>query len=331
MRFFICFLVLCLTLSACSKSLAPSQQMQVAAIGLNAAALTDNGQYALIGSVHHGVSLWRTTDRERLYDWSHKENTDTTLIAADFSPDSLWALSADANTLALWDVSDGTGLRFWQAPGTIESVQLGPQGKRALLGLSDHTAVLFDVRKGGIIQTLHHNNRVRSVAMSADGTIAVTGSEDYSAIAWDLSNGQAISRMRHNDDVQLVSISDDGRLAMSASKYDRALIWRTEDGSLIGEIPLAAEKLKRGLRFTAARFSPENQWLLTGRPDQRVTLWQLPGKSEQVIHAVAQWEIPKKSRWKPSGTAILDVAFAPEKNQYLAVASNGFVYWLERQ
>lgn len=298
--------------------------MHVAAVGLNAAALSDDGRHAVVGSMHHGISLWRTEDRERLFDWSHKAQIDTTLLAADMSPEGDWALTADAHTLALWDARSGAGVRFWQAPGTIESVQLGANGGKALLGLSDHTAVWFDIRKGGIIHTLNHSNRVRSVALSDDGKIAVTGSEDSTAVAWDLTTGQAISRVRHGDEVQLVALSADGQLALSMGKYDRALIWSTSDGAILGEVPLAAERLKRGLRFTSARFSKDKQWLLTGRPDQRVTLWQLPE-----LEAKAQWEIPLERRWKPSGAAILDVAFGTGEADFFAIASNGLVYWLQ--
>lgn len=319
-----CLCLCCAFVGACGKPNEPAQSLRVAAVGLNSAALSDSGGHAVVGSVHHGISFWRTEDRERLFDWSHKAQVDTTMLAADISPEGAWAVTADTHTLALWDTRSGAGIRFWQAPGTIESVQLGANGDKALLGLSDHTAVLFDIRNGGILHTLNHNNRVHSVALSDDGKIAVTGSEDYTAVAWDMTTGQAISRVRHGDEVQLVALSADGQLALSMGKYDRALVWSTRDGAVMGEVPLAAERLKRGLRFTSARFSKDKQWLLTGRPDQRVTLWRLPE-----LQPEAQWEIPLERRWKPSGAAILDVTFGPKDTEFFAVASNGLVYWLQ--
>lgn len=317
-------------LVGCSEPREPARSFQVAAMGLNAAAIADSGEHGIIGSVHHGISLWRIADQERLYNWHHKSQLDTTMIAADFSPEGNWALTADIHTLALWNARTGAALRFWQAPGDIQSVKLGPSGNSALLGLSNHTAVLFDVRKGGIVRTLHHQNGVRSVAISDDGRTALTGSDDYTATAWDLSTGKALSKVRHNDEVQLVALSADGELALSVSKYDRALLWSTADGATLAEVPLAAERLKRGLRFTAARFSKDKRWLLTGRPDRIVTLWQVPEQAQTTFAPIAQWQIPTKNSWKPTGVAILDVAFGVSEQQFFAVGSNGFIYELQR-
>lgn len=312
-------------ISSCSQeTLKPHDHVEVAAVSLNAGALSDDGRYAVAGSNHNGISLWRLDDGERLYDWSHQENLPTTLISADFSPDRRWVITADTHTMALWDLQTGEAPRFWKAPGEIYSVQISRNGTNALLGLSNHTAVLFDIQRGGVLRTLNHTNRVRSVALSEDGTKAVTGSEGSTATAWSLSTGQVQSRMQHEDEVQLVALSDDGQLAFSASRYDKAVIWNTTSGELHGELPIQAERRKRGQRFTAARFSPDKKFLLTGRPDQTVTLWRVAD-----LTIMANWQVPKRKVWKPSGAVILDVAFSQEPGHYRAMASNGFVFELQ--
>ncbi len=311
-------------IGACSKpNDSPQAQIEVANTGVNAGSLSSDGSFAVIGTINHGISFWRTTDKERLFDWSHQAQQNTVLIASDFSSNSDWALTADVSTLVLWRTNTGHGERYWQAPGEILDVALSPDAHYALLGLSDHTAVLFDVIKGGVVRTLHHNNRVRSVVISRDGKHALTGSEDFSAIYWDLETGQAISKMQHQDDVQLVQLSDDGSLAFSVSKYDSAILWRTQDGQKLGELPLKAQAVKRGLRFTAARFNKDNTLLVTGRPDQIVTLWEV-----EQLQAIQQWEIPKRKSWKPQGASIIDVAFHAETAQILCLSSNGFISYL---
>ncbi len=314
-----------LTLSSCTQDKRePTHKLQLASIGLNTGAISNDARFAIAGSIHHGISLWRLKDEERLFNWNHKANIKTTLIAADFSPDGKWALTADTHTLVLWNVKTGEATRFWRAPGDILSVQLSRNGATALLGLSDHTAVLFDIQKGGVLRTLNHNNRVRSIALADNGKLAVTGSEDYMANAWNLGTSEVISKQTHEDDVQLVAVSPDGELALSVSKYDKAIVWKTDSGKVVGEVPLKAEHLNRGLRYTSARFSADNQWLLTGRPDQIITLWQLP-----TLNKAQQWRIPKKSKWKPTSATVLDVAFSKKKNQYHALASDGFLYTLD--
>lgn len=314
------------TLLACADAgLAPVDRLEVAAVGMTAGALSDRGDHLIAGSLYHGISYWRLSDGERLFDWSHKAGADTTLIAADFAPDGTWALTADVHTLALWDTRSGAAPRYWRAPGDILAVQLSRAGNHALLGLSDHTAVLFDVRRGGVMRTLNHNNRVHSVSLSDDGKIAATGSEDYTAATWDLENNQPLAKMRHNDEVQLVVLSADGTLVLSVSKYDKAVIWNSTNGEIIAEIPLAASRVKRGLRFTAARFSHDNQYLLTGQTNQIVTLWPLADLSKRT-----SWKVAKRKLWKPTGAAILDVAFTDDANTFYALASNGFAFRLMR-
>ncbi|WP_423896138.1 WD40 repeat domain-containing protein [Candidatus Pelagadaptatus aseana] len=312
-----------LLLSACSDNLSPTSSFEVAVKGAQAAAISNDGLHTVIGSVHHGGSLWRNRDGERLYNWNHKTDDYTTVVAAAFSPDSRWAITANPHTMVLWDMRDGSAQRYWTAPGTILDIALSNDGRFALLGLDDQSAVLFDVQRGGIRRTFHHKNRVRAVDLSEDGRIAITGSEDTTATVWDVQSGKALQRIQHDDDVQMVAISPDGILAMSASQYDKALLWDTRTGKALGRIPLAAEQLKRGIRFTSAKFSSDGRQLLTGRPDQLVQLWDT-----RAIKELARWELPKRDAWKPTGAAVVSVGFQENRGRYLAVASNGFVHRL---
>ena len=311
--------------TACNKTPAPTSSFEVASQGLHTAALDDKGEYVFAASINHGGSLWRTSDSERFYNWNHTENELSTILSADFDSAGNWALTAEAHTLVLWDTSKGSAYRFWTAPGDVLDVALGPNGSSAILGLDDHSAVIFDIRRGGILRTFTHQNRVRSVDLSDDGSIAITGSEDYSAKTWNVRTGKVLFAQQHADDVQLVKLSADGKLALSVSKYDKALVWQSETGEPLGEIPLNAEHLKRGIRFTTARFSHDNRYLLTGRPDQRVELWDI-----QSMQRIQEWLLPKRDKWKPSSAAVLSVSFTQTEGQYLAVGSNGMVHTLQR-
>lgn len=312
-------------LASCSQGIAPQSSIEVAARGAQSAAISDNGNYAIVGSVNHGGSLWRQKDGERLYDWNHKAGQLTTLIASDFSSDGQWAVTADVYTMVLWSMKDGSAYRYWNAPGEILSIALSTNGDFALLGLADHSAVLFDIKRGGIKRTFQHNNRVRSVDLSENGRLALTGSEDDRAILWDVVSGQQLQEIVHEDEVQMVAISPTGDLALTAAKYDKALLWDTRTGKAIGEVPLAAEKLNRGIRFTAARFSADGKYLLTGRPDQTVQLWDT-----RSLNLLQRWTLPKRNAWKPTSAAVLAVGFSERENSYIAVASNGFIHRLSR-
>lgn len=316
-----CFVAASLT--ACSQPAPPEASIEVAAKGIHAAALANDASLAVIGSINHGGSLWNLTEGERLFDWNHRQGDRSLLLSADISPDSNWAVTADANTLVLWDTRSGTAERFWSAPGRIVDVSLNRGATRALLALDTDVTVLFDVRRGGIISTLQHQGEVEDATLSADGTRALTGSADYTARFWNLATSSIVSRVEHEDDVQLVALSPDGSLALSASKYDKVVLWRTDSGEITGEIPLSASRLKRGLRFTAAAISQDNARLLTGRPNGVVELWDLAS-----LNKIQQWRLPKRETLQPTGTSVLDLAFANDTGSFYAVASNGFIHTL---
>jgi WD40 repeat protein len=319
-------LFIVLALSACSGTNTPTSSIEVAVKGAQAAAISDDGKFAIIGSIHHGGSLWRLSDSERLYNWNHKAGELSTIIAADFSADGQWALTANPHTMVLWSMKDGSSARYWTAPGTILDIALSSDGNYALLGLDDQSAVLFDIQRGGIKRTFHHKNRVRSVSLSADNKVALSGSEDFTANAWDVNTGKLISSMTHNDDIQQVALSPDGNIALSASQYDQAVVWDTRSGKSLGNVPLQAEKLRRGIRFTSAQFNQDGSRLLTGRPDQTVQLWNTNSMTE-----IERWKVPKRDAWKPTSAAVIAVGFSSKKGNYIAVASNGFIHTLQHK
>lgn len=303
----------------------PSQSIEVAAVGAYGAAFSDDAKYAAIGSINHGGSLWRIRDKERLYNWNHHQEDYTGIIAADFSPEGDWAITADEHTMVLWKMSDGSAHRFWTTPGSVLSLSLSTNGNYALLGLSDNTAVIFDVKRGGIRRTFHHDAPVTTVDLSNDNQFALTGSEDFTAVLWNIETSKPVHTIEHEEEVVKVAISPDGKRALSAARFDRAVVWNTANGSITGELPLAKEKFKRGLRFTAAKFSDDGLYLLTGLPDRVVQLW-----NAKELKEVAKWTLPKRDQWKPSSTTVLAVGFSERKGNYYAIASNGFIHQLKR-
>ncbi|MCV6626857.1 MAG: hypothetical protein OIF38_12220 [Cellvibrionaceae bacterium] len=317
--------LLALGLAACEKLPGPSKSIEVARQGSHMGRLSPNGSHAVIGSINHGGSLWQVGQGERLFDWNHGDAKKTTLEAAAFSPEGDWAMTTDGITLVLWQVSTGIAHRYWTAPGEVLSLALGPKGNFALLGLADHSAVIFDSKRGGVKRRFAHQGRVRSVDVSADGKLALTGAEDNRAVLWDIQRSKALHRFDHEEEVQLVRFSPKANVVFTAAMYDKAVVWNAASGKPVGTVPFSTERIKRGMRFSAARFSSSGRYLLIGRPDQMVQLWDT-----KTMKALAKWQVLKRDAWKPTSAAVQDVAFAPAKRTYYAIASNGFVHTLKR-
>lgn len=317
-------LLACCTLTACEQSLSPNQQLEVASNGIYAGTLSEDGRYTVIGSIQHGGSMWSLSDGERLFNWNHQSEEPSILISADIEPSGNWALTSETHTLVLWDMNTGNSARFWTAPAEILDLELANGGRYALLGQTDHSAVIFNVIKGGIVRTFNHEGRVRSVDLSQDGRLAITGSEDQTAVIWKVDNGEKLFTIYHEEDVQQVAISPDGKLVFTSAKYDRAEIWDVDSKKLLLNLPLSKEKLKRGLEVTAVRFSEDGKQLLIGFSNQKVELWNVDS------HAVLKsWKLTKRHKWQPSSVNAIDVSFSAQANRYIAIGSNGYIFFLE--
>ena len=92
---FLLLLILTALLSACLRD-APLKTTEVTAQGSYSASLSNNGQFAAIGSIQHGGSLWRTTDAERLFSWNLAAGNFSDIISTALSADGRIALTADA-------------------------------------------------------------------------------------------------------------------------------------------------------------------------------------------------------------------------------------------
>jgi len=306
-------LALVVGLAACGSRDAPVASLEVAARGAFSAALSPDGRQAVIGSLLHGGSLWDIDSGERRFDWNHRAGTYTPITAVAFAPGGDAAMTAEDETLVLWDTAGGAAITYFTAPAKVNAIALGPGGRLALLGLSDDTAVLFDARRGGILRVFAHEGRVRSVALDAAAKLALTGGEDRSARLWDVETGVVL----------LVALAPDGARALSVSKYDRAVVWDTSSGRELGSLPAFRARITRGETWTAAAFSHDGTRLLTGTTDRRVQLWELPA-----VERRAEWEMPRREDWKRSGAYILAVGFGAAEGACLSVSADGFVHRL---
>lgn len=316
-----------LALSACDTGLSDvSASLEVADKGAFSAALSLDGRLLAIGSLTHGGSLWQLETKERLFNWNHRAGEFSPLTALAISPDGGFALSAESESLVLWNTTSGAALTFFNAPSLVLAMALGPGARVALLGLSDGSAVVFDPQRGGILRTLEHRGRVRSVALDQDARYALTGSDDQSARLWEVATGKELQRWLHDGEVRLVALSPDGSRALSTSKYDRSVVWDTQTGLESAEVPVSRWRIARGETFTAAAFSADASVLLTGTSNRTVQRWELPA-----MRRSDNWQMPLRADWKRSGAYVMTVGFSEtDPGLSLGVSADGFIHQLRR-
>ncbi|MCG8312332.1 MAG: hypothetical protein MI976_03870 [Pseudomonadales bacterium] len=303
-------------LSGCGDT--PNQQWQLTAQGAYTIALSRGAQFAAVGSILHGGSLWRLVDGERLYNWNHAQGTKSEIIAAAFSPNLSHALTADKKRMVLWNLKSGKPEGFWEARGGALAVALSSDARFLLVGQENYSALYIDTATGSIISTLAHDGDVNTVAISDNGRIGVTGSEDGNVRIWDLLNRKVLHTFKIGDDVSVVAVSNDGRLAFGSLYYGKGHIWDVKSGKEVSEVGF------NRVTLSAARFSSDKKWLLTGDTVRRVMLWEVQsGKQTE------SWAAKPPSFHPPSGLVISDVAFGknPTQSAYAAFSNGSVMYW----
>lgn len=308
-----------LLLSACGTSESPDRSFQMAAQGIYAGALSPDSSLSIVGSMNHGASLWRTTDQERLYNWTHRPGEFAELVATGFSADGTRAVTTDPRTLVVWDTQSGESLAFWTTPAAVLDVALVPNGAQVFMGLEDHSAILFDAELGDHLRTFLHDGVVGAVDVSADGLWALTGSDDETAVLWNLRTGDKVHTLQHGNPVRVAALSSSGQYVFAAAQGKEVVLWDGASGNRLHTL------YERNQGITSARFSDDEQLLLIGYVNRTIELWDVASGRK-----VQRWYAGARNPWHPTGSAILAVGFSTAPRTYYAIAGDGRLVELRR-
>lgn len=302
----------------CDNARPPASSVEVSLQSAYSMRFSNDGQDLMVGSLHHGGSLWSVQPLERLYDWNHQSEDYSNILSSAFSPDGQYIATADHRTIVLWQRSTGEAVWYWNAPGNIKDIALTPKGTLALLAMDDYNATVFDIQNGGIRRQFKHDGIVYDVSLDKQGTTAASASDDLKVKIWDMKTGELIHTLLHDNQVRLAQLSADGRYVLTSAMGEPGKIWRLSSGKLVSEI-----KLTTGY-YTAARFTGDNRQLITGNTSGQVELWDVnSGQRKQV------WRARGRDPWVSSNVEVEDVVKSPSAEGWRAAGANGLLYELK--
>ena len=310
------FSLLSVLLVGCQSGKFPERFDDVTQTGAYSLCLNHNGSQAIVGSIHHGGSLWRVKPLDRLFNWNHQAEQSSNILNCAFSPSGSHAATTDNRTIALWNAVTGEAFWLWNAPGDIQDLALTPEGNFALLGMEDYTATLFDIKNGGIERLLKHDGIVYDVSLSKDARVAATASDDLTAGVWKITTGERLHTFNHDNQVRTAQLSADGQRLLTSALGEDGYVWDLSSGKKVATLPLNS-----GF-FSAARFSDDGRQLLTGSSAGKVQLWTINGAK-----LISTWQAVPRNRWVSNNVQIEDVAF--DGNRYIASGSNGRLFHLK--
>ncbi len=314
-------LALLLGLCQCSFESDSAGSFSASVKGLLGADFSKDGEHALVGSIQHGGSLWETESAERLFNWNHSPDGNSTITSVAFSPDGNYAATADQATIVLWDVKSGAALRYFTAPSEVLHLSLGPNGETALLALAGNRAILFDIQKGGIIHELLQADSILSMAMSASGKFALIGIDSDSVNYWDLASAKLLANINTEGRANTVALSDDGKLGFTAVQHIDGLIWDLEKFKTLARLNYSSRFFATSSSFLTGKFSADSKTLVTGNTTGAAELWQTSTGDR-----LERWLTPISYGIGPKVYSIIAVAHLPKLEQVIAMNSKGTVY-----
>ncbi len=155
--------------------------------------------------------------------------------------------------------------------GSVESVCVCPDGRRAVSASWGITLRIWDLQSGQCLQTLvGHISRVYSVYVCPDGRHAVSASDDNTLRIWDLESGQCLQTLEcYRNHVDSVSVCPDGRRVVSASADNTLRIWDLQSGQCL--LTLVGDDSP----VTSVCVCPDGRRAVSASADNTLRIWDL--------------------------------------------------------
>ena len=221
------------------------------------------------------------------------------VYSAAFSPDGKYVVSAgDDNRVLVWDPAD---VRPVDISGLIA-------GKKT-------AGTKFTAFDG-------HDAPVRSVGYSPDGTQIVSAGNDNTIKVWNVAAGKLEKTIRgHGGWVRSCVYSHDGTRLLSGSHDRRMMYW--DVGRYHEETEIGSRQLKgHSDAVLQARFSPDDQWIVTGARDHSARVWRAAdGKPTETKFVEGHEFLVSQAAFLPKTPA------CPEGRIVTAGIDNTFCVW----
>lgn len=306
-------LLIATVLAGCDGHSTPEERWEQAVEGASAGALSPEGKYSLLSSIHHDVVVWDNQKRGLQYLWKTQEG-DNPIYLSRITHNGEFAVLASREDFSVWSMQTGKPLGWYQLDhSTIRDIALSNSGTQVLVGRSDGVVVHINLQTGRRIEFLGHSERINAVDLSPNGRYALSGGNDYVAYMWDTETGQVIHRFVHSKRVTQVRFHPQGSMLLTADAWKHAFIWRLPDGKRISELAIST----RQHIFSAARFSDDGKLLATGSPSKRLTLWDVTSGKQ-----IQSWQVSSQQDIHWRGAVVYDVAFSG--NWLYSVSSAGY-------
>jgi WD40 repeat protein len=288
-----------------------------------------DGHYLVSGGAGNRIDVWEVALPEDDYRSNvafelHAPTSEVVAVTQTaFGPDSYRLASGSQDgSITLWDLAKVHPLMTSEYP-TRGSDGLAFNAVGSVVAATGDRVRLWSLPGGDELPPLPVHRwdwHETAVAFSPDGRTLIVGDGNFSenVTIWDLELDQpiAIGLEGHEASVTDVAFSPTGDLAASSSSDGSIILWDPVNGTALGG-PLLDESDSTDLAIQGGdglhavygiAFTPDGDWLVSGRRGGDVLIWDVAGQQ------------PQRPAWRAHRDAVTAVAVSPDGR---AIASGG--------
>ncbi|MCB9041820.1 MAG: caspase family protein [Lewinellaceae bacterium] len=188
----------------------------------------------------------------------------------------------------LWSTESGKQLQSFEGHlNGVSSVAFSPDGSQVLTGSWDGTAKLWDFQSGKEIRpferyayastdfSTNHSQRITAVAFSPNGDSLLTSFNNDTTVVWDVDSGEPVRVFKGNP----TTLCSSKKQELTKGSGYSAILRKTPSGDTLQTLSGHSSSI------SAAAFSPDEAYVLTGSKDHTAILWEIrSGKKAHIFN-----------------------------------------------
>lgn len=163
--------------------------------------------------------------------------------------------------LRLWDVNDGSCLKFATLPTRVYAIDVTKDGLVALIA-TGHGLLRVRAEDLAIMPAWELGDKpVTAVRVSPDGRQVAVGTMSGEIVVVDAQHGEVLQTFHSEDEIRCLDWAPDGSMLAACSYASEVTVWTTDSGEQVSRITTP------WLRFLAIRFSRDGSLLYVAGND----------------------------------------------------------------